>query len=163
MAVSLPPIAKKVLMPRSLRALCVAFSLWTTGVLPAASATVTSTSGEVLVDRGSGFEALSVPIELPPGAQVSIPPGGSAFIRFAGGCEVQVTKRHWVIPKDPPCAGDRWATITESAAAGSGNPAASPSDPAWLVTPIIIAGGGAAAIILLTQSGGGNDSKPASP
>jgi hypothetical protein len=150
-------------MPRSLRALCVALSLWTAGVLPAASATVTSTSGEVLVNRGSGFEALSVPIELPAGAQVSIPPGGSAFVRFAGGCEVQVTKRHWVIPKEPPCAGARWATITESAAAGLVNPPASSYDPTWLVTPVIIAGGGAAAIILLTQGGGGNDGRPISP
>jgi hypothetical protein len=133
------------------------------GVLPAAAATVTSTSGEVLFNRGSGFEALSVPIELAPGAQVSIQPGGSVFIKFAGGCEVQVSKRHWVIPKDPPCAGDRWGTITERADAGSSNPAAGLPDSKWLVTPLIIAGGGAAAIILLTQGGGSDDGKPISP
>lgn len=133
-------------------------------VQAAVAATLTHQSGDVLVNLGSGFQPLTVPAEIPPGTQMMVRPGGSAFMKFANGCEIQVGPGSvWVVPQKPPC-GELRKSSTEPAngTPKDGPPPPAPGNATWFVTPLIVAGGGAAAIMLLTQ-GGGDDSKPISP
>jgi len=54
------------------------------------AATVTATQGQVLINRGSGYESLVGSTEANPGDTVVANPGGAAQIMYDDGCAVAV-------------------------------------------------------------------------
>lgn len=56
----------------------------------AAAATLTSEQGEVLVNRGSGYKAVTQPVDVAAGDQVMAKPKGRGRVVFPDGCSVKV-------------------------------------------------------------------------
>ena len=54
------------------------------------AATVTATQGQVMINRGQGYELVVGSTEAAPGATVIVNPGGSALVVYPDGCEVTV-------------------------------------------------------------------------
>lgn len=76
--------------------------------LAADAATVTPGTGQVLVNTGDGFEAVSGPTTVGPGDTVMVYPGGSATISYGGGCSVSVEPGGVVsVSERPPCSATR--------------------------------------------------------
>ncbi len=91
------------------------------GLCAADAATISPVSGEVLVNKGDGFVAISSGAELAPGGQLMVRPGGVAVISYASGCTVQVgAGRIWVVQDNPPCTeGNRSIDFTGRMNGGS--------------------------------------------
>lgn len=110
------------------------------------AATVTP-SGDVFIDRGTGYQKISGPTEAKAGDVVMAMAGGSASIRYNDGCRQNVdVGAVAVVSETPPCVGDA--------------PTGEMINQTLVIGGIVAAGGVAAAIAL---SGGGNDDSPASP
>jgi hypothetical protein len=145
-------------MSKVLRGSAAAFCSLMAGLGTAAAATVSPLAGEVLVNHGSGFKAASAPIEVLPGGQVMVRPGGSAAVSYGNGCTIKVDAgRIWSIQDKPPCEGDRAIDLTARMNGGSLKDSPEPvADHRWLVVPLI--GGGIVACAILC-----NDNDPSSP
>lgn len=57
---------------------------------PALAATVISEKGEVLVNRGPGYQLVTRPTEVLPGDKVVANPGSTGWVVFPDGCTVNV-------------------------------------------------------------------------
>ena len=70
------------------------------------AATVTATQGQVMVNRGTGYQLLVGSTDVGPGATVVVNPGGSARVVYPDGCAVTVEPLvvH-AINADSPCEG----------------------------------------------------------
>jgi len=117
------------------------------------AATLEGIQGEVLVDRGGGFDVAPGPTTLKPGDTVIANPGGVAQIVYDSECKVPVQPGSVIaVRKESPCSQKKVAEVEGGGGGG-------------LSTTTVLVGGavvglGAGAAVLLTQ--GGND-KPASP
>jgi hypothetical protein len=68
-------------------------------------ATISGSSGAVLINEGSGFVPLTGAAELAPGARVMVNPGQVATITYSDSCSVKVgSDRVWTIQSAAPCA-----------------------------------------------------------
>jgi hypothetical protein len=127
------------------------------GCTSANAATVSKQSGAVLFNKGSGFAPVLSDVELAPGHQIMVPPGGLASITYANNCVVRVGSGIWLVQAAPPCA----SGATEIDFTTRMNQETEPTPPA--VPPLLLFGGVAAAtaavIIIVTQ----NKDKSASP
>ena len=54
------------------------------------AATVTATQGQVMINRGAGYQLLVGSTDVNPGATVVVNPGGSARVVYPDGCAVMV-------------------------------------------------------------------------
>ena len=101
---------------------------------------------------------LGADVELAPGQQVMVQPGGSAAIAYAGNCIVRVGSGVWHVQPVAPCANG----ATEIDFTGRMNQETPPTEPTD-VTPFVVGGvvvaGGVVAAVVLTQ----NKDKAASP
>ena len=68
------------------------------------AATVSQQSGGVLVSKGTGFFPVGSEVELAPGTQIMVQPGGLATITYANNCAVRVGSGFWTVQAVPPCA-----------------------------------------------------------
>lgn len=60
------------------------------GITPAHAALLQDVTGNVVVNRGEGFEPVKGSVELAPGDQVVVGPGGTATLSYGGGCNVPI-------------------------------------------------------------------------
>lgn len=130
------------------------------GLTPAGAANVARVSGEILVNDGSGFVQLATEVELAPGSQLMVRPGGVAIISYADTCAIRVDSgRLWTVQEHPPCAeGHETVDFTGRMNGGSLKDDPILEEPVDR-TPLLAAGlvaGGATAIIL-------TDDNPSSP
>jgi hypothetical protein len=92
----------------------VAFVLGTAIGGAALAATVTATQGQVMINRGQGYQLLVGSTEVDPGATVIVNPGGSAQVVYPDGCQVAVEPfTVHAINAISPCE-DKSATAAES-------------------------------------------------
>jgi hypothetical protein len=71
---------------------------------PAIAATLGSVQGQVMVNRGNGYQSVQGTVELNPGDVVVVNPGGSAQLSYADGCSVQVAVGSVVtVAEQSPC------------------------------------------------------------
>jgi hypothetical protein len=69
------------------------------------AATVSSESGTVLISNGDGFVPIAGSVQLAPGGQVMVRPGGMALITYSSDCAVRAGPgRIWAIEAKAPCA-----------------------------------------------------------
>jgi hypothetical protein len=87
----------------SLKRLIAAVLLAAWSVSPAGAATVANQGGEVMVNKGQGFQPVASFAELAPGGQVLVRPGGVATIAYVGGCRVRVGSGVWLVQEKAPC------------------------------------------------------------
>lgn len=112
--------------------------------LNAFAATVTP-SGDVYIDRGSGYQQIVGPVEAKAGDVVMAMAGGNATITYGNGCLQNVDVGAVAIVSEiPPCAVD--------------SPVGPGIDYTLVIGGVAVAGGVAAAIAL-----SGDDDPPASP
>lgn len=108
----------------------------------AIAATVNSTGGQVLINRGGGYQQVAGATEGNPGDTVVVNPGGSGTIVYPDGCVVDVSPGTVVtIGAQSPCS------------TGAG-----PTGTTFAIGALVV-GGGVGAAILLSQQ----DDKKASP
>ncbi len=113
------------------------------------AATLSSIKGDILVNRGNGYQLQIGATELKPGDLVVANSGAGALIFYPDGCEVPVQPGDIVAVKDAsPCA---------TTDAGSNNTGLTPNA---LMTGAAIVGGGFGVIQLLKDN---KKDKPASP
>lgn len=128
------------------------------------AATLVALSGQVLVNRGTGFELAQPGLELKPGDMVVANPGATAQIMYPQGCLVPVVPGQIATvvetPKCPPLTTGVLPAAAAVAAAGAGAGAAGVSTAALVGGSAAIAGGGAAAYALSKNN---TSSSPASP
>jgi len=55
-----------------------------------AAATVTPLGGQVLINRGQGYQPVTGPIEANPGDSLMVPAGGAATVLYPDGCSANV-------------------------------------------------------------------------
>lgn len=124
-----------------------AFAISTTVSITVGAATLNGSG--LLVDTGSGYRAVSPPMELKAGASIIANPGGRGEIRYEDGCIERVRPGDVANVKDvSPCAAGVPLESTGFANRG-------------LVVGALVVGGGAIAAVAL--SGGGGSDKPKSP
>ncbi len=112
------------------------------------AASLEGIQGEVLVDRGGGFDIVAGPTTLSPGNSVIANPGSSALIVYSAECKVSVQPGAVV-------------AVHESAPCGNGGGGSSGTfGSTTLLVGAAVAGLGAGAAILLTA---GDSEAPASP
>jgi hypothetical protein len=75
------------------------------------AATVTATQGQVMINRGQGYQLLVGSSDVDPGATVVVNPGGSARVVYPDGCAVTVEPLvvH-AINAESPCEGKKEMT-----------------------------------------------------
>ncbi len=112
----------------------------------ASAATLDSIQGEVLVNRGGGYEVVNGPTELKPGDSAMANPGGSAQVVYADGS---------VVPVQPGSV----VTVGETATAAGGGLSTS----TLVVGGLVVAGGVGLAVALSNKGSDSKDDKPASP
>ncbi len=79
----------------------------------ASAATVNVTEGQVLINRGQGFQQVEGSAEASPGEMIVTTPGGGAEIVYSDGCAVMIRLGSvYVIRSTSPC---------QAGAAGAGN------------------------------------------
>jgi hypothetical protein len=122
------------------------------------AATVTVTQGQVLVNRGQGYQAVVGSTEIGAGATVVANPGAVAQVVYSSLCAVTVKPGTvYTIAAQPPCP-----TGGSTALQATMPPAGTPADPGISDTTLIVGGvvvvGGVALGVLLSQKG-----KSASP
>lgn len=72
--------------------------------LSAFAASVSTTQGQVLINRGQGYQQLDGTAEAAPGAQVVANPGGQAQVVYPDGCAVSVQPGTvYTIAQNSPC------------------------------------------------------------
>ena len=121
----------------------------------ASSATITSVSGTVSLNRGEGFHRITAGAEGSPGDTVMVGPGSGAEITYASQCRVKVGPRSvFIIGVDDPCSrGCAVGSLKDTPDVKCETVARDP-DHALLVGGLIVAGG-VAVIVHVNQ--------PASP
>jgi hypothetical protein len=78
------------------------------------AATVTATQGQVMINRGQGYQLVVGSTKADPGATVIVNPGGSAEVVYPDGCTVTVEPfTVHAINATSPCE-DKSATASES-------------------------------------------------
>lgn len=139
------------------------FSFCIAGGSSVTAATLSQTSGEVLVNTGSGYVSASASRELAPGTQILVRPGGEAYVTYSADCVERITAgRIAVVQESAPCT----AATTQPAQSAppvqaKAAPPAGTDNTQLLIGAGLLAGGGIAAVVAL--SGGGGGDKPASP
>lgn len=114
---------------------------------PSLAATVTVLQGQVLINRGQGYQLIDGTTEASPGDTVVVNPGGSAQIAYPDGCSMQFQPGSVVaIAAQSPCS----AQQQQSGASGLNG--------TTLAIGAVAIGAGVGAALLL-----GQDDKPASP
>lgn len=108
---------------RLLSALCFAgAALFSSSSWAATTATVDPSHGDVLVNRGKGFDQIKRPVKVRVGNSVMVGPGSSAVIAYNDGCTVNVepgtVKTVAVIS---PCASGSSAAADPSYSQNQGN------------------------------------------
>jgi hypothetical protein len=106
------------------------------------AATVTATQGQVMINRGQGYQLLVGSTEADPGATVIVNPGGSAQVVYPDGCAVTVEPFtvHAINAKSP-CE-DKSATASES----------TKKTLYYVIGGVAVLAGGAVAYSLLTHN-----------
>jgi hypothetical protein len=103
------------------------------------AATLHSIEGDVMINRGDGYEFARAEVDLDPGHHVIVSPTGSAQILYPDGCDVSVLPGTVVpIRKQSPCSLETGAI---------------PAAPLIGLALPLAAGGAAGAAYLLTQKG----------
>lgn len=126
-----------------------AFALISAGALEAAS--VSGISGDVAVNQGDGFRAVTAPTIVSPGDVVMASPGGSASIVYDNGCvEAVAAGQTAVVSQDPKCEN----TALDTGLLTIGAVAAVAGGIAYVVSEGSDSGG---------SGGGGGGGGPASP
>lgn len=95
----------------------IAFVVLVTLALPnnsAVAASLTTLSGDVFVNAGSGFRPAATPLDVGPGTQVLVRNGGTALIGYGVDCIVKIdATRVWSVASGAPCAaGTRFVDLT---------------------------------------------------
>jgi hypothetical protein len=122
------------------------------------AATVTSLSGHVSINRGSGFTRLSTDTSAKPGNRIMVGPSGSAEIVYDDGCRENVNPGSVVtVAQTSPCQRAN-ANVHSGSLKDGPAPQAAVSYDHLLLGAAVVAGGVGAAIYL-----SGNDNNPASP
>jgi hypothetical protein len=104
------------------------------GTLLAATATVTSASGGVMVNQGDAFRPAQVGQVLNTGDRVMVPAGASSSLSFDDGCVLQVQPDTLItIPANSTCAGgDAMAQrVTPSGSTAVGTRTAYAGEDSW--------------------------------
>jgi hypothetical protein len=116
--------------------------------LPALAATVESGKGQVLINRGGGFQPVAGGAQAGAGDAVMVSPNGSAQIVYSDGCSIPVVPGNVItVTAESPC---------KSFAQANQTPDLTP----WVIGAIVL-GGGATAVILSQKSN--TAPSPASP
>ncbi|RTL64767.1 MAG: hypothetical protein EKK41_21070 [Hyphomicrobiales bacterium] len=119
-------------------------------------------SGQVLVNRGNGFELAQPGLVLKPGDLVVANPGATAQVMYPQGCLVPVVPGQVVSvvekPKCPPLTTGVLPAAAAAAAAAGGAGAAGISTAALVGGGAAAAGGGAAAYALSKSKSSSSDS-----
>ena len=112
-------------------------------VAPARAALLQDISGNVVVNRGEGFEPVKGSVELATGDQVVVGPGGTATLSYGGGCNVPVAPEAVVsVSAKAPCLPAKSGQVvgqqvpTQAVNPGVQNPGGAPIDPNAPVDPI---------------------------
>lgn len=86
------------------------------GVSRVEAATVSSVSGELLVNQGAGYKAMSGAATLAAGSLVMVGAGGSAQIAYEDGCIIDVTPgKVELVGVQSPCAAGAASAMTTGA------------------------------------------------
>lgn len=105
---------------------------------PASAATVTSQQGQTLINRGQGFQQVVGSVEVGPGVQVVVNPGGQGQVSYPDGCSLPIAPGTvYTVPAASPCAAGNNTTNAPSI-----NPLA--------VGAVVL--GGAAAVVVFSQT-----------
>ena len=116
---------------------------------PAQAATLAPEKGQVLLNKGDGFQLATGPTEVAVGAQVVANPESKARITFADGCTVDIRPGSvFIVAKQSPC--ERSGALIETGGSLKDAPRV---EEERSLTPVIVMGGAAAAagaILLLT-------------
>jgi hypothetical protein len=142
----------------------------------AQAATLLNPQGEILVNRGGGFQPIEGKFELLPGDTLIANPGGSGLLSYGPGCAIPIDVGTVVaVQEPPPCdvtaqpdgtvAGAEGAPV-EGAVEGVAAESAGLLNTGTLIAGGVVVGGGVA--LALALSGGssgssGSPDKPASP
>jgi hypothetical protein len=130
---------------------CVMACVFSTGAA-ALAASLDAVQGEVLVNRGAGYQVVRGPTSLKPGDSVIVNPGSSAQITYADGCSVPVEMGSVkTVGEQSPC-------VTQ----GTGPQGPGGLNATTLAIGAVAVGGIAGAAVLLSQGGGDGEDKPAS-
>lgn len=71
---------------------------------PAFAATIQPGQGQLLINRGQGFQPVTGPVDANPGDQIMVDPGGSAQLVYGDGCNVAVKAGEvTVVTAQSPC------------------------------------------------------------
>jgi hypothetical protein len=131
--------------------------------VPAQAATLTPEKGQVLVNKGNGYQLATRPLEVAPGHVVVANPGGAARVTFPDGCDVKVLPGSvFTVAPQSPC--QRVGSHVETHGTLKDSPVKeSPvevTDERQPLVPIILGGTavGLGAVLLLQDK-----DKPASP
>lgn len=153
----------------------VAVSAFLLSLTVARAATLSVVKGEVLVNRGEGYESVRDDAELSPGNIAVARAGSSAKVIFSNGCTVYLgVGTVFTVPKEPPCEGGKYSradanSLPNRSGASQDWSAATKTTVATepLQTDVMPYLLGAAAIGGITAGalafGGGGGSPPASP
>lgn len=108
---------------RLLSALCFASAaLFSSSSWAATTATVDPSHGDVLVNRGNGFDQIKRPVKVKVGNSVMVGPGSSAVIAYNDGCTVNVEPGTVkTVAPISPCASGSSAATDPSYAQNQGN------------------------------------------
>lgn len=99
-----------------------ALAILVLGMAPVQAAVLQGISGQVVVNRGDGFESAMENTEVLPGDQVVVAPGATAILAYGGGCSVPVPAESVVevapkapCPAAPPNSNGGWQMLTQAA------------------------------------------------
>ena len=122
------------------RMLSIAFAGVVGLAAPCVAATVNAIQGQVLINRGQGYQKLDGTATANPGDSIVVNPGGSAQIVYPDGCTIQV-------------APGSVASIADQSPCQPGAPqtGTSPINGTTIAIGAVVVGGGIAAAILLNQ------------
>lgn len=147
----------------------------------ARAATVEITKGEVLLDRGSGYQVIRRSMGLQPGDRIVSRPGSIARVTFADGCAVYLGMGMvFSVDEHSPCSegsdSAKHARLTRDAGseyvAGAGNDGwsagtqtlAVADDAQVNIWPYVVGGVAIGGIVAAVAAlGGGSDAPPVSP
>ena len=123
------------------------------------AATLSVSSGDVLVSHGSGFERVAGTVELRKGDSVVAKPNGVAMLAFADGCSISLKEQSvFVIGDISPCgthkAGQGASGATADAAPAGGGAMG-------VVVPVVVGAAIIGGVVALATSGGSDDNTPA--
>ena len=139
---------------RSISAWISAFSMLV--VSGAQAATIQSVQGNVLANRGAGYQPIADGATVNAGDKIMVPPGGSAVIVYSDGCTSTAASGVSTVGSSSPCA------LGQQQPAGDipGTPGITPTTTALITGGVVLGAAGIAAAVSSNSRTGGN---PASP